>query len=220
MLQANSNPSAVSLSPGHGDDGDGDAEHAGVRALVARVADLQSEARELRGRIRELEALADTDPLLGIPNRRAFTRELTRMLAYARRHGGGLSLVYLDLDSFKSINDTLGHMAGDAALAHAARSLQSQTRASDLLGRLGGDEFAVAMPLADARQACARGEALVAGLAADPLSWEGRRIVVRASFGVAAADVTEDAEALLAAADAQLIAAKRDRRVRTAPGAA
>lgn len=185
----------------------------GMRALLTRVADLQREALDLRQRIRELEALADSDPLLGVVNRRAFLRELDRMLAYARRHGGPLSVVYFDMDRFKSINDAYGHAAGDAALAHVVAQFTPRIRASDLLGRLGGDEFALAMPHARALQAVARAEVLCAALSQTPVRLDGAQVTVRASFGVYEANPHDSAEDALAHADAAMLGVKRGKGV-------
>lgn len=197
-------------------DPSGTMAHLGVRALLDRVSDLQAEAQQLRQRIDELETLADTDPLVGIANRRAFVRELDRMLAFARRHGGTLSVAYLDLDDFKAINDTHGHGVGDAALAHVAHALTTHLRSSDLTGRLGGDEFAIAFPLADENHARDRVAALVEVLAQTPVLAESGPVFVHASFGVAQAKPAhDDAHAVMTRADAALITAKGAKPVRT-----
>jgi diguanylate cyclase (GGDEF)-like protein len=94
----------------------------------------------------ELERLATTDDLTGLPNRRRFQTELEREIATANRYGSPLSLLLLDLDNFKAINDTYGHHAGDNALRRVAAAIEAQLRTPDLVARLGGDEFAVLLP--------------------------------------------------------------------------
>ena len=91
----------------------------------------------------ELQASADTDFLLGIPNRRGFERELNRAIAYIKRYHAGGALIVLDVDRLKPINDAFGHAAGDQVLKAIVSVLLRQVRSSDVIGRLGGDEFAL-----------------------------------------------------------------------------
>jgi GGDEF domain-containing protein len=111
--------------------------------LLAEIERLERELLRAEGKIAELEARADVDPLLDILNRCGFERELNRSLSYIGRYGAAAALVYLDLDGFKAVNDRDGHAAGDALLKRVARALTAHVRASDVVGRLGGDEFAV-----------------------------------------------------------------------------
>ena len=99
------------------------------------------------GRLQDrLRTLADTDPLTALPNRRRFLEELDREISRSRRTATPLTVVLLDLDGFKSLNDTYGHAVGDAALIQVARHVRQHLRASDVLARLGGDEFAMLLP--------------------------------------------------------------------------
>ena len=107
-----------------------------LRKLRARLADALK-------RIAELEASADTDFLLDIPNRRGFEREFHRAIAYIQRYQASGALIVLDVDRLKPINDAFGHAAGDQVLKAIAAALVRQVRSSDVVGRLGGDEFAV-----------------------------------------------------------------------------
>jgi diguanylate cyclase (GGDEF)-like protein len=100
----------------------------------------------LRRSLERETRLATRDALTGIGNWRHFEAVAGRELGRARRSGGPLSLVYLDLDNFKSVNDSLGHQAGDALLVSMASALQESVRTIDCVARLGGDEFAVLMP--------------------------------------------------------------------------
>ena len=102
-----------------------------------------AELEEARARISSLEKLVDEDPLMPVCNRRAFVRELSRMMGLAGRYGLPGSVVYFDVNNLKQINDVHGHAAGDAALMQVARTLVESVRATDVVGRLGGDELGV-----------------------------------------------------------------------------
>lgn len=109
--------------------------------------------QSLKSAFAEQAQLARTDALTGIRNARAFMDEVTTETRRARRHGSPLSLVYVDVDDFKTINDTQGHSGGDEVLKRIARSLDRHTRDVDVVGRLGGDEFAILMPSTDEKGA-------------------------------------------------------------------
>jgi diguanylate cyclase (GGDEF)-like protein len=154
------------------------------------------------GQLEELRALAEEDPLTGLPNRRAFMRELESELERTRRHGRPLALVLCDVDHLKQINDTQGHPGGDRALCEAGRGLRESLRAGDTAFRIGGDEFALLLPETTAEQA-----AIVTMRVAAP---KGSEPGPRLSCGVAAApDDSTDAEALISHADSALYATKR-----------
>jgi len=104
---------------------------------------LKTQLARTLARIEELEASADTDFLLDIPNRRGFERELNRAIAYIKRYRTSGALIVLDVDRLKPINDAFGHAAGDQVLKAIVATLLAQVRSSDVIGRLGGDEFAL-----------------------------------------------------------------------------
>src|SRR5688572_4863098 len=167
-----------------------------------------------------LQSVAQTDALTGLANRLLFRDRLDQALARARRHESRLALVYLDIDRFKEVNDSLGHPAGDALLKEFAARLRGAVRATDTVARLGGDEFVVL--LEDVKdQDCA-------GHVAEKLMTECRRpfvleegeIVASASAGLVCGGGGADAEVLLRRADNALYEAKRAGRdqYRVAPG--
>jgi diguanylate cyclase (GGDEF)-like protein len=155
--------------------------------------------------------LAVRDGLTGLYNRRAFNELLVSAIANEdRREGGQLALVLLDLDHFKKLNDTFGHPAGDAALRSAARLLAQHLRKGDQAARFGGEEFVVIFPGANKDRGVHGAERLRLAVARHRLVFEGARIPLAASFGVAIwpADGKEPDD-LLAAADRALYAAKQ-----------
>jgi diguanylate cyclase (GGDEF)-like protein len=180
--------------------------------LAAEVARLEAELAAMRERVAELETRAESDPLTGVMNRRGFERELKRAGAYVRRYGGNAALVYLDLDGFKPVNDRYGHAAGDAVLKAVAAVLVGSVRASDAVGRIGGDEFAALLWNLSASAAQAKASALERAIAAATVAWEGDRLSVGASAGVAELSADQEIADILARADAAMYARKRIRR--------
>lgn len=173
------------------------------------VTKLEAEVEALRRRVAELELLADRDPSTPLLNRRAFTRELSRALAFQLRYGGEAAVAFFDLDGLKRINDSYGHGAGDAAIAAVAQTLVDNVRETDVAGRLGGDEFAVLLVQAPLEAGRAKAADLAARIAAEPLVFEGRSIPLSASVGVQALNLDLSPAQILAAADAAMYLNKR-----------
>lgn len=188
-----------------------------INAMAERVTlahgELQQKVaqatEELRKRKDEAELLARMDVLTGIPNRRAFMQAADQEVLRAQRYGNPLTIAVLDLDHFKTINDTYGHAAGDHVLINRANLLEASVREVDTVGRLGGEEFVILMPgtpLPEAIQAIER----IRQAFEQTLISEGEQLIrATASFGVAeypGADPTVDA--LLAKADGALYLAK------------
>jgi two-component system cell cycle response regulator len=166
--------------------------------------------------------LAITDPLTGLFNRRYLESNLAKLAQRARAAGGPLSLLLADIDHFKSVNDTHGHLVGDHVLREFAGRLRHLMRASDLVCRLGGEEFIIVMPdtsLEDARHV---GERLCASIAAEPFQSGGAAALkVTASVGVATlGPPSEGVDALLKRVDLALYCAKREGRNRVVADAA
>src|SRR5580704_15805374 len=184
-----------------------------VRETLTRILSeseaMRRELADARARIALLERLADEDALAPIANRRAFVRELSRMIAFSRRYGLPSSVVYFDVNGMKQVNDTHGHPAGDAALRHVADILCQNVRASDIVGRLGGDEFGVILAQANQEQANAKGQALAQAIGATPLRWGNSTIQVSAAYGVYSFSGADDAQIAIEAADRAMYLQKR-----------
>ena len=179
-----------------------------VMTLMAEVDRLKRDLENSKERMRELEDMADQDPLVPVLNRRAFMRELERAMSYAKRYGGVASVIYLDLDGFKQINDDHGHAAGDAVLRGVVELLLANTRQSDIVGRIGGDEFAVILMQTPIDLATEKAKSLL-GLIRDlKIGFEDRVVRPSASAGLSSIDDGEDATAVLAQADLAMYANK------------
>ncbi len=172
-----------------------------IVGLLEEVSKLREELDKSKQRISQLEKLADQDPLVPVANRRSFVRELSRMLSYAQRYGGEISVLYFDVNDMKSINDTYGHAAGDAAIGHVANLLAASIRESDVVGRLGGDEFGIILANAPESEAIQKADQLGKLIAATPFDWKGKQVQVAISAGAYALKGGEDASAMLDNAD-------------------
>jgi diguanylate cyclase (GGDEF)-like protein len=180
-----------------------------ILALMAEVDALRRDLQVAQTRLKSLEQTADQDTLAPIANRRAFVRELLRMMSYAERYGAPASVLYFDVDGLKDINDTHGHAAGDAALLHVARILADNVRDTDTVGRLGGDEFGMILAQADERQASEKGHALAQAIEARPLDWKGQSLRLSASWGSYSFRSVGDPAHVLDAADREMYLRKR-----------
>ena len=165
-----------------------------------------------RGKEVELQWLVMHDPLTGLFNRRSLDEHAAREIAHCRRHGVPLSAIVFDIDHFKRINDTRGHLAGDEVIRAVARRVAMELRASDIAFRLGGEEFLLLLPSTAANGAATLAERLRAGLASTPL--EALGAPVTASFGVAELGPGETWNDALRRADQAMYRAKREGRDR------
>lgn len=177
-------------------------------SLMGEVDQLRRETEALRAKVRDLETLADRDVFLPVLNRRAFLREVSRALALAERHNAPSSLIYLDLNGFKAINDSHGHAAGDAALRAVADLIAAHVRETDAVGRLGGDEFGIVLTLTPASAAERKAEELAQTLETTPILHEGKELRVGAAWGVRALEAGIDVSTAMAEADAAMYARK------------
>ena len=182
-------------------------------SVAGRIVALQNELIQSREKHREQ---AMRDGMTGLWNRTAFLDMTQCELDRASRSHGRTGLMLLDLDHFKAVNDTYGHLAGDAVLQEAARRLKQSVRSYDLVGRYGGEEFLVALPGCDARQLCKRAEGIRLAIASEPVRVGAAEIPITISIGAAVASArTRSLSGILAAADAALYKAKQNGRNQT-----
>ena len=184
--------------------------HNGLAQLLVEVDRLRQELEARERRIAYLERLADEDPLTPILNRRAFVRELSRMMAYAERYGVTSSVLFFDVNGMKRINDTFGHATGDDVLTNIANCLLGNVRSSDVVGRLGGDEFGVLLAQTDERAAANKAADLAAVIQADTGALEGKTLDVSVSFGVFTFDGKGEPQEVLDAADKKMYRQKQE----------
>ncbi|MBV8195493.1 MAG: GGDEF domain-containing protein [Candidatus Dormibacteraeota bacterium] len=171
----------------------------------------------LRDAMNELQELARTDGLTGLANRRTVEERLEHEVDRARRHSRDVSVLLLDIDGLKQVNDGLGHATGDALLRAVGTRVARAVRRTDLAGRWGGDEFIVVCPETGGEAVRGLAHKLHRVVCGRPIKVNGRRIDVRASVGWAVDGVSGSAASLFAAADASLYAAKRRRPVDVEP---
>jgi diguanylate cyclase (GGDEF)-like protein len=181
-----------------------------ARGLRGRCAQLQAALAAQRDTEMRLDFIAHHDSLTGLPNRLQFQLQLEHGVAYARRHESLLAVLFVDIDRFKSINDTLGHYAGDQVLVQFAQRLRQCVREVDTVARQGGDEFIVLLTElhhgADAQQVADK----IMQAIAEPFTVHGELLEVAASIGVAVyPDDDEDIETLIEKADLAMYAAKQ-----------
>jgi diguanylate cyclase (GGDEF)-like protein len=183
-----------------------------IMSLMGEVERLRQELNNQRRRLSQLTAEADQDVLTPCLNRRAFVREMSRILSFVERYGLPASLVYVDLDNFKEINDAHGHAAGDAALLHVCDVIKAHIRESDLLGRLGGDEFGLILAKATQREAESKADLLAQLIKASPMVWNGKAIQMSFTTGAYEFRAGENPAETMARADRAMYERKQRRR--------
>ena len=177
--------------------------------LIDENQQLRREIVQMREYVKKTEQLADRDPLLDVLNRRAFMRELERARALNERHGLISSLLYVDVNDLKLINDTYGHGAGDAALREVVDVLVGNFRKSDIVARIGGDEFAVILLQTSQAAALEKAGDVVAAVKKRSISIEDQRLTFDAAFGAAQITADKTADELLREADAAMYQHKK-----------
>lgn len=188
---------------------------AAILNLLAEVDRLRRDLEENRSRIAYLEKLADEDPLAPVANRRAFVRELSRMMSFADRYGTPSSLLFFDIDNMKIINDGFGHAAGDAAIRFVAETLIANIRESDTVGRLGGDEFGVILVNTDDPAAHEKGAQLARAIEQGSFTWQGKPVPLGITFGAFSFAGADDPSQILDLADRAMYAKKQADRKRS-----
>ncbi len=179
--------------------------------IAVQKHQLEKAHAELQLKQRELERLTRQDGLTGLFNRNTFVELSTNELKRAKRQGSATTILLLDLDHFKRVNDTWGHPAGDAVLRNVAQNMVNTVRSTDLVGRLGGEEFIVLLPHTTAESGRKIAEKIRQRLEQSDVRWEGHRIAVTASIGLSSTTADEEREfdSLYTEADKALYLAKQ-----------
>jgi diguanylate cyclase (GGDEF)-like protein len=182
----------------------------GLGDLILAVLEGPAQALDNALTIRRAEALSVTDDLTQLYNSRYLNQVLRREAKRASRSGRPLSLLFMDLDGFKGVNDTHGHLAGSRALVEAAAVIRGSARETDIVARFGGDEFSIVLPDTGSEGAVSVGERVRERIAAHPfLAGDGLNLRLTASVGIATLpDVAASAEELVRAADTAMYRVK------------
>jgi diguanylate cyclase (GGDEF)-like protein len=180
-----------------------------LAALAREIEILHGELEQTRARMAEMAQMADQDMLLPILNRRAFMREISRFIAFAERYGTPSSVIYVDLNNFKAINDKYGHAGGDEVLRHFATLLASQIRESDVIARIGGDEFAMILAHVRLDQARKKAADLAEFLRENPPVLNGEAVALGFAFGAYELQPGTSVDMAIAEADKDMYAQKR-----------
>jgi len=180
--------------------------------LIEQLAAMLAISLRNAWRFSEAQTAALTDTITGLGNRRLMDQELVRELHRARRHSSSFSVILCDLDHFKRVNDTYGHVNGDRILATAAQVVQASVRSSDACYRFGGEEMAVLLPSTGLDDACIVAERIRVNIARSPLVADPYEIRVTTSAGVSSFTTDDTVATLVQRADAALYRAKRQGR--------
>ncbi len=192
--------------------------HKLLAANLELQAQLQFAQKRIAAKLGQLENIASearTDALTGLKNRRSFNEEINRLFAQRHRQCTTLSLIMLDIDGFKKINDVYGHLAGDLVLQSIAQALSKTVREMDVVCRYGGDEFVVICPGSRLHEAKCAAERLRTSVGSRSVTLAEGIVQVTASLGVAEVTSTEISEGLIRRADEAMYAAKREGSNRT-----
>ncbi|MGL5998348.1 MAG: diguanylate cyclase [Pseudomonas proteolytica] len=179
-----------------------------LQGLAERVASMEQEAQGYRDHLEVQRQKALIDPLTGLPNRAAWSERLEYEVNTWHQQGNNLSLAMLDLDHFKRINDSYGHLAGDKVLKIIANVLNKRLRPTDFIARFGGEEFVLLMPDSALGDALELGERLRAAIEACPFHFKGERVTITMSIGMAQFQPGERSDLALKRADEALYRAK------------
>lgn len=185
-----------------------------MQAMVERMQSMEQEAADLRQSLENQREKAMRDALTGLPNRQAYDEQMVREYSRWRRHGHPLSIAVVDVDFFKRINDTLGHLRGDKVLKLVGREVQKRIRSEDFVARYGGEEFVVVMPDTDEASAVKAMDKVRQFVSECPFNFNNERIVVTVSVGVAAFAAGDTPESVFERADEALYRAKHGGRNR------
>lgn len=179
------------------------------RSILTMAQELEALIYQLKEDKSRFEELAYTDPLTGLRNRRFFLEELKEHLELAKRYGEPLSLIMLDVDNFKNINDEYGHDVGDLVLKKLAQVIEENVRSSDIAARFGGEEFVIALPKTSGEEALLVAERIRQGFKRARININGLEVSTTLSAGVSTFTGSEDIDTLIKEADKALYQAKR-----------
>ncbi len=169
--------------------------------LLEEITRLRADVAQLQAKVEELDHLAHRDALVPLANRRGMLRELEAMIARHERHGTPGAMLFVDLNDLKMLNDSFGHVGGDAALVLVAEKLLEGTRANDCVARLGGDEFCLLLDHADEKSARETAERLVETIAGEEFMFEDTPMQLSVAIGVTLIEEGDTAATILARAD-------------------
>ncbi len=185
-----------------------------LQGLAERVAAMEQEALDVRGHLEEQRQKALVDPLTGLPNRAAWSERLDHDVQAWQASAEPLCLAILDLDHFKRINDSYGHLAGDKVLKIVTNVMRTRLRGRDFIARFGGEEFVLLLPGSALAAGRALSDDLRAAVEACPFHFKGERVTVTVSIGVSAFQIGDQAETVLKRAAQALYRAKAQGRNR------
>lgn len=180
-----------------------------VMHLAQRVDELTGQLDQARRHVVELQSMTDEDALLPVLNRRGFFRELSRSIAFIGRYETVASLLYIDIDGLKGLNERYGRVAGDTVLTTIASRIARQIRASDVVGRLDGDAFGVILWTADHADASRKADLLARRVCEEAVVVDGLRLDTRLTAGATGLTANDAAERALARAEAAMRGATR-----------
>ncbi len=185
-----------------------------MQAMMERMQTMEQEAADLRQSLESQREKAMHDALTGLPNRQAYDEQMVREYSRWRRHGHPLSVAVVDVDFFKRVNDTLGHLRGDKVLRLVGREVQKRIRSEDFVARYGGEEFVVVMPDTDEASAVKALDKVRQFVSECPFNFNNERVVITVSVGVAAFAPGDMPESVFERADQALYRAKHSGRNR------
>jgi diguanylate cyclase (GGDEF)-like protein len=183
-------------------------ESADASELLAEVGKLKAQLAALEEQVAALDALAHQDPLVAMPNRRGFLRELERLIAHGARYGGEAAMLFVDLDGLKAINDSFGHRAGDEALIRVASLLAEGIRRSDVVARIGGDEFGILLENVGEEKARETATRLGDTICNCDFRHDRQELPLSVTIGVAMIAKNDTVEDVMARADAEMYRGK------------
>jgi diguanylate cyclase (GGDEF)-like protein len=169
--------------------------------LIQEISQLRANVARLQERVAQLDQLAHQDPLINLPNRRGFMRELERLIARVDRYGLKAAMLFVDVDGLKVINDSFGHRAGDEALIQVANLLAKGVRHSDVVARIGGDEFGILLECADEDAAQETAARLIDQISGCEFLHDGEPLPLGVAIGVGMIDCLDTPEAVMERAD-------------------